>query len=94
MLPYYRDRQYFPIQILNSCSIVFSTLGSSCSGTMLQMNEVDNLIVDEAGQSIEAETLLAFQHSPSKVRYHYIVCHCISSSTAHVYVYFPGDVGR
>jgi senataxin len=53
----------------NRSKIIFSTLSVAGRAQMLKddINEVDVLIVDEAGQSVEAETLIAFQHMPKKV---------------------------
>ena len=55
--------------LLNRSKIIFSTLSVAGRQQMLatDIQPVDVLIVDEAGQSIEAETLIAFQHSPRKV---------------------------
>eukprot|EP01034_Spumella_vulgaris_P034721 gene34721-42828_t len=61
------DRDHLGRMILNRAQIIFSTLSSSGGSMMLGMDEVDVLIVDEAGQSIEAETLIALQHNPRKV---------------------------
>ncbi len=56
-------------QLLNRSKIIFSTLSVAGRAQMLStdIEPVDVLIVDEAGQSVEAETLIAFQHMPSKV---------------------------
>ncbi len=55
--------------LLNRSKIIFSTLSVAGRSQMLdtEVEPVDVLIVDEAGQSVEAETLIAFQHSPKKV---------------------------
>lgn len=67
MLMTKENEEALSIEILNDCLIVFSTLSNSGGGTMLRMDPVTNLIVDEAGQSIEAETVIALQHLPTKV---------------------------
>ena len=55
--------------LLNNSSVIFSTLSVAGRMQMLStdVQPVDVLIVDEAGQSVEAETLIAFQHMPDKV---------------------------
>lgn len=57
------------IALLNHSHVIFSTLSTSGRQLMLksEVKNVDILIVDEAGQSIEAETLIAFQKMPGKV---------------------------
>lgn len=55
------------LMILNKCSVIFSTLSNSGSNISRKMEAVDNLIVDEAGQSVEVETLIALQHNPKNV---------------------------
>lgn len=56
-------------RLLNQSRIIFSTLSVAGRSQMLdtEVEPVDVLIVDEAGQSVEAETLIAFQHMPKKV---------------------------
>lgn len=56
-------------QLLNQSKILFATLSVAGRVSMLdeEIRRVDALIVDEAGQSVEAETLIALQHMPSKV---------------------------
>lgn len=56
-------------RLLNQSRIIFSTLSVAGRSQMLDtdVEPVDVLIVDEAGQSVEAETLIAFQHMPKKV---------------------------
>ena len=61
-------------KLLNRAHWIFCTL-STAGRTQLAggakdlppMTEVDNLVVDEAAQSVEAETLIAFQHRPKRV---------------------------
>ena len=54
--------------LLNNSKVIFCTLSSSGSKVVSDMvNPVEVLIVDEAGQSVEAETLIAFQTQPGKV---------------------------
>lgn len=57
------------IALLNRSKVIFSTLSVAGRLQMLDtaVEPVNVLIVDEAGQSVEAETLIAFQHMPSKV---------------------------
>eukprot|EP01032_Pedospumella_encystans_P021266 gene21266-24134_t len=54
-------------EFLNNAKVLFCTLSVSGRFQMLAMNRPVALIVDEAGQSVEAETLIALQHLPSKV---------------------------
>ena len=61
------DKNKIELMLLNASLVVFSTLSNCGSSLAMDMNDVNALIVDEAGQSIEAETLLAFQRNPSKV---------------------------
>ena len=55
--------------LLSGAKVVFSTLSACGRSSMLNASHfsVDVLIVDEAGQSAEAETLIAFQFAPKKV---------------------------
>jgi hypothetical protein len=57
------------VALLNRSKVIFSTLSVAGRLQMLDtaVEPVDVLIVDEAGQSVEAETLIAFQHMPNKV---------------------------
>lgn len=61
------SREEIESKLLNNATIIFSTLSVSGRQAILEMNDVNTLIVDEAGQSVEAETLIAFQHNPQKV---------------------------
>ena len=61
------NREHIEEQIMKHSTIVFSTLSVSGRESMLELVHPSVLIVDEAGQSVEAETLIAFQHSPIKV---------------------------
>ena len=54
-------------RLLDDSKVIFCTLSSSGSKVVGEMNPVEVLIVDEAGQSVEAETLIAFQKLPGKV---------------------------
>jgi len=51
---------------LNYARIIFSTLSVAGRASMLDMEAVDTLVVDEAGQTVEAETLIALLHKPKK----------------------------
>jgi Mrp family chromosome partitioning ATPase len=55
--------------LLNRSKVIFATLCVAGRMHMLsyKVDNVDVLVVDEAGQSVEAETLIAFQHMPRKV---------------------------
>jgi hypothetical protein len=52
--------------LLVNASVIFSTLSVAGRKQMRQTAKVDVLIVDEAGQSIEAETLIPFILQPKK----------------------------
>ncbi len=52
--------------LLNNSSIVFTTLCVSGRTGILKMEGVTTLIIDEAAQTTEAETLIPFQHKPRK----------------------------
>lgn len=62
-----KKRESIEETIMKNSTIVFSTLSVSGRESMLQLALPSVLIVDEAGQSVEAETLIAFQHNPRKV---------------------------
>jgi superfamily I DNA and/or RNA helicase len=53
-------------QLLNQAKIVFSTLSVAGRSQLRKMNSVTTLIVDEAGQAVEAETLIPFAALPKK----------------------------
>lgn len=53
-------------QLLDCSKIVFSTLSVSGRKSFKEMNPVDVLVVDEAGQSVEAETLIPLVTKPKK----------------------------
>ena len=55
------------VGLLNSARIVLCTLSTSGRNLILKMDEVDCLIVDEAGQAVESETLIPLQHRPKTV---------------------------
>jgi superfamily I DNA and/or RNA helicase len=52
--------------LLENADVIFSTLSVAGRKQMRQTKKVDILIVDEAGQSIEAETLIPFILQPKK----------------------------
>jgi hypothetical protein len=60
-------QQYVQSSVLNNSTVIFCTLSVSGRNSLLKMDPIQVLIVDEAGQSVEAETLIAFQHNPRKV---------------------------
>jgi hypothetical protein len=53
-------------QLLDNSSIVFATLSVLGRRAFKEMDSVDSLIVDEAGQCVEAETLIALVTHPRK----------------------------
>ena len=71
-----RNRQdCIEASLLNGARWIFSTLSTTGRVQLTgggakkshSMTPVDNLVVDEAAQSVEAETLIAFQHRPERV---------------------------
>lgn len=55
-------------KLLASSQVIFATLSVCGRFQMIEgIGQVDALVVDEAGQSVEAETLIALQHNPTKV---------------------------
>jgi hypothetical protein len=57
-------------ELLQQASVLFCTLSVSGRRNLLDSIEkgsIDVLIVDEAGQSVEAETLIPLQHHPKKI---------------------------
>lgn len=63
------DRERIEKALLNRSKIIFATLSVTGRQSLLDLkvDPVNVLIVDEAGQSVEAETLIPFQHMPAKV---------------------------
>lgn len=57
----------FEKYLLNHSRFVFATLSVCGRRSMAELSGFDILVVDEAGQAVEAETLIPFQHNPSKV---------------------------
>ena len=53
-------------EVLKYSKIVFSTLSTSGQKRLESMGKINSLIVDEAGQSVEAETLIPLQWGPKK----------------------------
>jgi hypothetical protein len=54
--------------LLGKSQFVFSTLCVTGQRQMLEnLGSIDHLIVDEAGQATEAETIIATQHGPGKI---------------------------
>ncbi len=54
------------MEILNHAQIVFATLSTAGRKSIQEMSKVDVLIIDEASQAIEAETLIPFALDPKK----------------------------
>jgi TPR repeat protein len=53
--------------LLNYARVVFATLITSGRDSMLSMDPIDFLLVDEAAQSVEAATLIPMRYKPKKV---------------------------
>ncbi|MCB1115027.1 MAG: AAA family ATPase [Chlamydiia bacterium] len=53
-------------EILQSAHIIFATLSASGQHRVKEAQSIDTLIVDEAGQAIEAETLIPMKINPKK----------------------------
>ncbi len=53
-------------QLLDHAQIIFATLSVSGQHRFKTMEPIDTLIVDEAGQAVEAETLIALKTRPKK----------------------------
>ncbi|KPJ67235.1 MAG: hypothetical protein AMJ43_05020 [Coxiella sp. DG_40] len=54
------------MEILNHAQIVFATLSTAGRKSIQEMSKIDVLIIDEASQAIEAETLIPFALDPKK----------------------------
>jgi superfamily I DNA and/or RNA helicase len=52
-------KKQIEMMLLNEARVIFCTLCISGRSQMLRMDDVDVLVVDEAGQSVEAETLIS-----------------------------------
>jgi senataxin len=52
---------------LSKADVIFATLSVCGRPNMSKIGCIDVLIVDEAGQSVEAEALIAIQHHPKRV---------------------------
>lgn len=61
------NRSKLELYLLNHAKIIFATLITSGRDSMLAMDAIDFLLVDEAAQSVEAATLIPMQYKPSKV---------------------------
>jgi flagellar biosynthesis GTPase FlhF len=53
-------------QLLNQAKVIFATLSVAGRSQLKKMNPVTALIIDEAGQAVEAETLIPFTALPKK----------------------------
>ncbi len=60
------DSDVMEKELLNGAQVIFATLSVCGRESMKTMDEVDVIIVDEAGQSVEAETLIPFHARPPK----------------------------
>lgn len=54
------------LMLLNQSQIIFATLSVSGRKSFKNMKNIDVLVVDEAGQAVEAETLIPLQCKPKK----------------------------
>lgn len=54
------------MQLLNNSRLIFATLSTSGQQRLKNMLPVDSLIIDEAGQSLEAETTIPLRAEPRK----------------------------
>jgi hypothetical protein len=52
--------------LLNTVKVIFATLSVTGRKAFRELQAVDSLIIDEAGQAVEAETLIALQTNPKK----------------------------
>lgn len=53
-------------QLMNNSQLIFATLSTTGRKLFKELTPVDVLIVDEAGQALEAETLIPFANNPKK----------------------------
>lgn len=53
-------------QLLNEAIVIFATLSSCGRKVLKEATPIDNLVIDEAGQAVEAETLIPLQLKPKK----------------------------
>lgn len=61
-----KDDEELELSLLNSAKVIFATLSVTGRKTFKDMSAVDVLIIDEAGQAVEAETLIPLQTKPKK----------------------------
>lgn len=61
-----KDDEVIELALLNSSQLIFSTLSVSGRQTFKKMAPIEILIVDEAGQAVEAETMIPMQTKPKK----------------------------
>lgn len=54
------------MELLNHSRVIFATLSITGQQRLKTMDDVDTLIIDEAGQAVEAETLIPLRTSPKK----------------------------
>lgn len=54
------------LEMLNSAKVIFCTLSVAGRSMMREVRDIDVLIIDEAGQTVEAETLIPFSLNPKK----------------------------
>lgn len=62
-----QEDEVLELAILNGARVIFATLSVCGRKTFKDMRSVDVLVVDEAGQSVEAETLIPLQTKPNKL---------------------------
>ena len=53
-------------QLIDHSAIVFATLSTCGQQRLKEMKPVDSLIIDEAGQAVEAETIIPLRFNPKK----------------------------
>jgi hypothetical protein len=61
-----KDDEELELALLNSSKVIFATLSVTGRKTFKDMNAVEVLVIDEAGQAVEAETLIPLQTKPKK----------------------------
>lgn len=60
-------KQDLEMYLLNSAQVVFATLITCGRKSLIDMDDVDYLLVDEASQSVEPATLIPMKFNPTKV---------------------------
>lgn len=62
-----QEDEALELAILNGARVIFATLSVCGRKTFKEMRSVDVLVIDEAGQSVEVETLIPLQTKPKKL---------------------------